>query len=187
MLFGNGYGNVCGYRLVFDFIAIHYLYSMPRGYRSRHRDTHEIMLSVSVSGFRVSRLATPNTILNSVLKILCVWIDVTWSSWRVVLEERSWSALGRGLGSGTVHIAGAVKHWFVRFAWLVSCTRRPEAFWGFRFYNWPTRPSPVTRYNQIIRVVRLPRTPTIQWTSLPHLRTRGWNRRHCYAATYFMY
>ena len=35
-----------------DLIAIHYLYSMPRGYRSRHRDTHEIMLSVSVSVFR---------------------------------------------------------------------------------------------------------------------------------------
>ena len=72
-----------------DLIVIHYLYSMPRGYRSRHRDTHEIMLSVAVSGLRVSRLATPNIILNFVLEILCVWIDVTWSSWRVVLEEKS--------------------------------------------------------------------------------------------------
>ena len=31
---------------------------MPRGYQSKHRDTHEIMLFASVSGFRVSRLAT---------------------------------------------------------------------------------------------------------------------------------
>ena len=41
-----------------DLIAIRYLYSMSRGYRLRHRDIHEIMLSVAVSGFRVSRLAT---------------------------------------------------------------------------------------------------------------------------------
>ena len=39
-------------------IAIRYLYSMSRGYRSRHRDTHEVMFSVAVSGFGVSRLAT---------------------------------------------------------------------------------------------------------------------------------
>ena len=30
--------------------AIHYLYSMPRGYRSRHRVTHEIMLSLLYLG-----------------------------------------------------------------------------------------------------------------------------------------
>ena len=41
-----------------DLIAIRYLYSMSRGYRSRYRDTHKIMLSVAVSGFGVSRLAT---------------------------------------------------------------------------------------------------------------------------------
>ena len=46
-----------------DLIAIRYVYSMPRGYQSRHRDTHEIMFSVAVSGFRVSRLATPDIIL----------------------------------------------------------------------------------------------------------------------------
>ena len=39
-------------------IAIHYIYYMPRGYRSRHRDTHEIMLSVLYLCFGVSRLAT---------------------------------------------------------------------------------------------------------------------------------
>ena len=78
-----------GYSVHIYLIAIHFLYSMRRGYRSRHRDTHEIMLSVAVSGFRVSRLATPNVLLNSVLETLCVWIDVTWSSWRVVLEEKS--------------------------------------------------------------------------------------------------
>ena len=33
-----------------DLTAIHYLYSMPRGYRSRHRDTHEIMFSVLYLG-----------------------------------------------------------------------------------------------------------------------------------------
>ena len=88
-------------------------------------------------------------ILNSVLEILCVlcvWIDVTWSSWRVVLEEKSWSALGRRLGSGTVHIAGTVKIWFVRLAWLVSHNRRPEAFWGFRFNNLSDRPLLYTMY-----------------------------------------
>ena len=41
-----------------DLTAIHYLYSMPRGYRSRHRDTHEIIAFCTVSGFVVSRLAT---------------------------------------------------------------------------------------------------------------------------------
>ena len=33
-----------------DLTAIHYLNSLPRGYRSRHRDTHEIMLSVLYLG-----------------------------------------------------------------------------------------------------------------------------------------
>ena len=33
-------------------------------------NTHEIMFSVAVSGFTVSRLATSDTILNSVLDIL---------------------------------------------------------------------------------------------------------------------
>ena len=33
-----------------DLTAIHYICSMPRGYRSRHRDTHEIMLSVLYLG-----------------------------------------------------------------------------------------------------------------------------------------
>ena len=41
-----------------DLTAIHYLYSMPRGYRSRHRVTHEIMLSLLYLCFRISRLAT---------------------------------------------------------------------------------------------------------------------------------
>ena len=35
-----------------DLTAIYYLYSMPHGYRSRHRDTHEIMLSVLYLGSR---------------------------------------------------------------------------------------------------------------------------------------
>ena len=97
----------------------------------------------AVSGFRVSRLATPNIILNSVLEIIWVWIDVTWSPWwRVVLGEKSWSALGRGLGSDTVQTAGAVKHLFVRLAWLVSDNRRPEASGGFRFNNWLDRARP---------------------------------------------
>ena len=33
-----------------DLTAIHYLYYMPRGYRSRHRDTHDTMLSVLYLG-----------------------------------------------------------------------------------------------------------------------------------------
>ena len=41
-----------------DLIAIHYLYFMPRDYQSRHRDTHDIMLSVLYLSFGVSRLAT---------------------------------------------------------------------------------------------------------------------------------
>ena len=51
-----GYGAIGGGS--HDLIVIHYLYSMPRGYRSRHRDTHEIMFSVLYLCFRVSRLAT---------------------------------------------------------------------------------------------------------------------------------
>ena len=39
-------------------------------------------------------------------------------------------ALDRGLGSGTVHIAGAVKYWFVRLAWLVSHNSRPKSLLG---------------------------------------------------------
>ena len=92
--------------------------------------THDNTTSVAVSGFRVSRLAASDITLNSVLEIVCVWIDVTWSPWLVVLEEKWRSTLGRGLGSGTVHIAGAAKHWFVRFAWLVSYKRRPEGLFG---------------------------------------------------------
>ena len=38
--------------------AIHYLCSMPRGYRSRHRVTHEIMYYLLYLSFGVSRLAT---------------------------------------------------------------------------------------------------------------------------------
>ena len=34
----------------------------------------------------------------------------------------------------------------MRLAWLVSHSRRPEAFWEFRFTTDLTRPSPVTRY-----------------------------------------
>ena len=41
-----------------DLTAIHYLYYVPRGYRSRRRDTHEIMISVLYLCFGVSRLAT---------------------------------------------------------------------------------------------------------------------------------
>ena len=33
-----------------DLTDIHYLYSMPRGYRSKHRDTHEVMLFVLYLG-----------------------------------------------------------------------------------------------------------------------------------------
>ena len=41
-----------------DLTAIQYLYYMPRGYQSRHRDTYEIMISVLYLCFGVSRLAT---------------------------------------------------------------------------------------------------------------------------------
>ena len=61
-----------------DLIAIHHLYSTLRGYRSRHRDTHEIMLSVSYLCFGFRVWLQYYVILNSVLKIVCVWTDVTW-------------------------------------------------------------------------------------------------------------
>ena len=57
------------------------------------------------------------------------------SSWRVVLEEKSRNALGRGLGSGTVQTAGAVKHLFVKLAWLISHDRLARGLLGFRFKN----------------------------------------------------
>ena len=61
-----------------DLTAIHCLYSMPRGYRSRHRDTHEIMLSVLYLGLRSRVWLQYCIILNTVLKLLRVLIDVTW-------------------------------------------------------------------------------------------------------------
>ena len=71
-----------------DLTDIHYLYSMPRGYQSRHRDTHEIMLSVRYLGLGSRVWLQYNIILNSILEIVCVWIVVTWVIvWRVVLEE----------------------------------------------------------------------------------------------------
>ena len=80
----------------------------PRAIVETDDITHENTTSVAVSGFRVSRLAASDIILNSVLDIVCVWINVTWSPWLAVLEERWRSTFGRGFGSGTVHIAGAV-------------------------------------------------------------------------------
>ena len=61
-----------------DLTAIHYPYSMLRGYRSRRRDTHEIMLSVLYLGLGSRVWLQYCIILNSVLKLLCVLIDVTW-------------------------------------------------------------------------------------------------------------
>ena len=55
-----------------DLTAIHYLYSMPRGYRSRHRDTHEINLSVLYLGLGSRVWLQYCIILNSVLKLVCV-------------------------------------------------------------------------------------------------------------------
>ena len=107
--------------------------------------------------FGVSRLATPNIMLNSVLEIICVWIGVTWFIVAGRTGREVVKCLGRGLGSGTVHIAGAVKHWFVRLAWLVSHNRRPEAFWRFRFNNRMTGPSPVARYDQTITCGQTPK------------------------------
>ena len=77
-----------------DLTAIHYLYSMPRGYRSRHRDTHEIMLSVLYLGLGSRVWLQYCILLNSVLKLVCVWIDVTWfiscpGSIRRVAEDHS--------------------------------------------------------------------------------------------------
>ena len=46
--------------------AIYYLYSKPRGFWSRQRVTHEIIIFCTVTGFTVSRLVTPDIILNSV-------------------------------------------------------------------------------------------------------------------------
>ena len=107
---------------------------MPRGYRSRHRDTHEIMLSVLYLGLGSRVWLQYCIILNSVLKLLGVWIDVTW----FIVASRTGSSrevhLGRGLGSGTVQTAGAIKHLFVRLAWLSHKTGWPEAL-GFRFSN----------------------------------------------------
>ena len=61
-----------------DLTAIHYLYSTPRGFRSRHRDTHEIMLSVLYLSLGSRVWLQYCIILNSVLKLLGVWSDVTW-------------------------------------------------------------------------------------------------------------
>ena len=49
-----------------------------------------------------------------------------WSYWKRSDEVH----LVRGLGSGTVHIAGAVKHWFVRLAWLISHNSRHKGLFG---------------------------------------------------------
>ena len=50
---------------------IYYLYSTPRGYRSSHCVTHEITAFCILSGFKVSRLATPDIMLKSVKEVLC--------------------------------------------------------------------------------------------------------------------
>ena len=54
-----------------ELTAIHYLYSMPRGYRSRQRDTHEIMLSVLYLGLGSRVWLQHCIILNSVAEVLC--------------------------------------------------------------------------------------------------------------------
>ena len=54
--------------------------------------------------------------LNSVLGRVCVWIDVTSSPWRVVLEEKSRSALFRGLGSVPYILLARLSIGFVRLA-----------------------------------------------------------------------
>ena len=64
--------------LYYDLTAIQYFYSMPRGYRSRHRDTHEIVLSVLYLGLGSRVWLQYCIILNSVLKLVCVRIDVIW-------------------------------------------------------------------------------------------------------------
>ena len=90
---------------------------MPRGYRSRHRDTHEIILSVLYLGLGSRIWLQYYVILKSVAEVLCQKVDFTWSSWLLVLVERSCNALGRGLGSGTVYTACAIEHLYVRLAW----------------------------------------------------------------------
>ena len=50
--------------------------------------THENTISVVVSGFSVSRLATPIIILNSALDRVCVWIYVIWLLWLARSDEK---------------------------------------------------------------------------------------------------
>ena len=92
------------------------------------------MLSVAVSGFRVSRLATILHYTETLWWRYCAKkVDFTWLPWLARSDEKWRSTLGRGLGSGTVHIAGVVKHWFVRLARLVSHNRRPKGLLGVPF------------------------------------------------------
>ena len=72
-----------------DLAAIHYLYSMPRGYRSRHRVTHDIMLSLLYLGlgsrvwlqYYYTELCSGGTVPKRLIS--------PGSSWLVVLEEES--------------------------------------------------------------------------------------------------
>ena len=61
-----------------------------RGYRSRlimSLMRIPFLYSICVLGSHV--WLQSYIILNSVLGRVCVWIDVTWSPWRVVLEDKS--------------------------------------------------------------------------------------------------
>ena len=61
-----------------DLIAIATLSFTSRAIVETDDITHENTLSVAVSGFTVSRLATSDIILNSVLDTVYARIDVTW-------------------------------------------------------------------------------------------------------------
>ena len=64
-------------------------------------------------------------------------------SWLVVLVDKSWKTLGRGLGSGTVQTVGAIKHLFVRLASLISHSRLARGLFGVPFNNWSKPPPPL--------------------------------------------
>ena len=143
----------------------------PRGYRRDwwyHSWEHAFCSCIWVYGLSSGYDTT--LYWNTVLDRVCVWIDVTWLPWLARSDGKWWNKLGSGLGFGTVHIPGAVKHWFVRLAWLVSHNKQgPKGIWG-SINNWLAA-HPFTRYmtcgpppKNAYDTVDVP---------TPHLRTRG--------------